>query len=122
MIIEELLRNFLSEKLAYPVLTEIPDRDIPEQFYLIEKTGGSISNHIERSTITIQSYGSSLYDSSVMNEQLKYAMEYNAISIPEIVSIDLDGDYNFTDTTEKKYRYQAVFDIIHYELFEGGLI
>ena len=120
MIIEELLRNFLSEKLAYPVLTEIPDRDIPEQFYLIEKTGGSISNHIERSTITIQSYGSSLYDSSVMNEQLKYAMEYNAISIPEIVSIDLDGDYNYTDTTEKKYRYQAVLDIVHYELFEGG--
>ena len=42
MIIEELLRNFLSEKLAYPVLTEILDRDIPEQFYLIEKTGGIV--------------------------------------------------------------------------------
>ena len=114
MIIEELLRNFLSEKLAYPVLTEIPDRDIPEQFYLIEKTGGSISNHIERSTITIQSYGSSLYEASVLNEQLKYVMEYNAIELDEISSINLDGDYNFTDTTTNNYRYQAVFNIVHY--------
>lgn len=114
MIIEELLRNFLSEKLAYPVLTEIPDRDIPEQFYLIEKTGGSISNHIERSTITIQSYGSSLYEASVLNEQLKYVMEYNAIELDEVSSINLDGDYNFTDTTTNNYRYQAVFNIVHY--------
>ena len=120
MIIEEIMRNYLSEKMSVPVLTEIPKRDIPKQYYLIEKTGGDSENHLYNSTLTIQSYGSSLYDSSVMNEQLKYAMEYNAISIPEIVSIDLDGDYNYTDTTEKKYRYQAVFDIIHYELFEGG--
>ena len=26
----------------------------------------------------------------------------------------LNTDYNFTDTAQRRYRYQAVFDIIHY--------
>lgn len=114
MIIEEYVRNFLNERMSVPVLLQIPKKDIPSSFYLIEKTGGLMTNHIKRSTLTIQSYGESLYDASVLNEKLKFAMEYHAIELSEIVSIELDGDYNFTDTTSKKYRYQAVFDIVHY--------
>lgn len=114
MIIEECIRDYLSEKLSNPVFMEIPKKDIPDKFYLIEKTGGSISNHIKNSTLTIQSYAPSLYEASTLNEMLKYCMEYHAIELSEIVSINLDGDYNFTDSTTKRYRYQAVFDIVHY--------
>ena len=114
MIIEEYVRDYLTTILNEPVFMEIPKKDIPDKFYLIEKTGGSMANHIKTSTLTIQSYGNSLYEASVLNEQLKFAMEYKVIGLPEIASIDLDGDYNFTDTTTKKYRYQAVFNIVHY--------
>lgn len=114
MIIEEIIRNYLSEKMSVPVLTEIPKKDIPKSYYLIEKTGGESENHIYRSTLTIQSYGSSLYEASVLNEQLKYVMEYNAIELDEVSSIELNGDYNFTDTSTNRYRYQAVFDLVHY--------
>lgn len=114
MIIEEIMRNYLSEKMSVPVLTEIPKRNIPKQYYLIEKTGGDSENHLYNSTLTIQSYGSSLYEASVLNEQLKSVMEYNAIELDEVSSINLDGDYNFTDTTTNNYRYQAVFNIVHY--------
>ena len=41
-------------------------------------------------------------------------MEYNAIALEQIVSVSLNSDYNYTDTTTKEYRYQAVFDIVHY--------
>lgn len=114
MIIEEYIRNYISTKLSSPVYTEIPKKDIPDKYYLIERTGGSHSNHIKRSTLTIQSYAPSLYEAATLNEMLKYCMEYNAIELSDIVSISLDGDYNFTDSTMKRYRYQAVFDIVHY--------
>ena len=35
-------------------------------------------------------------------------------SHPEVASCRLNSDYNFTDTTKKQYRYQAVFDIVYY--------
>ena len=114
MIIEEIILNFLSEKVNIPVLTEKQKKDNPKQYYLIEKTGGTTNNHIKRSTITIQSYGNSLYEASIFNEQVKYQMEYNAIALEQIVSVSLNSDYNYTDTTTKEYRYQAVFDIVHY--------
>lgn len=113
-MIEEIIRNFLIAEVDIPVFMEIPKKDIPAKFFLIEKTGGSSSNHIKNSTLTIQSYAESLYEASALNEQLKNAMEYKAITLPEISSINLDGDYNFTDTTTKNYRYQAVFNIVHY--------
>ena len=47
------------------------------------------------------------------NEIVKNAVE-NLIGLDEIRGISLNGDYNFTDTTTKEYRYQAVFDIGHY--------
>lgn len=114
MIIEEYVRNYLLNILNAPIFMDIPKKDIPDKFYVIEKTGGSMSNHIKTSTLTIQSYANSLYEASILNEQLKFAMEYKAIGLPEIASINLDGDYNFTDTTTKRFRYQAVFNIVHY--------
>ena len=34
---------------------------------------------------------------------------------PEIAACRLNSDYNFTDTAKKKYRYQAVFDLVYYD-------
>ena len=36
---------------------------------------------------------------------------YDLIELDEITSLHLNSDYDYTDTTIKKYRYQAVFDI-----------
>ena len=35
------------------------------------------------------------------------------VNLPEIGRSQLNSDYNFTDTTTKGYRYQAVFDLIY---------
>jgi hypothetical protein len=67
--------------------------------------------------LTIQSNAPSLYKAAELNEQVKHWMMdglEGAITLDTITDIALDGDYNFTDTPSKRYRYQAVFAIKHY--------
>ncbi len=114
MVIEEIILNYLnSQELDAPVVMEIP-KSYPSRLYVLEKTGSVFSNHIYTSTFVIQSYGESLYDAAVMNDNIKELMVYGLIDEPEIVSVGVNSDYNFTDTQTKRYRYQAVFDIVHY--------
>ncbi|MGL5684324.1 MAG: hypothetical protein ACRCXQ_00850 [Vagococcus fluvialis] len=111
-MIEVVIVNYLNKYLSVPSSLERPDKSI-KKFILIEKTGGSKSNHISSATFVFQSYALSLYEAAVLNEELKQVVE-NMIELDEISSIQLNSDYNFTDTQTKEYRYQAVFDIKHY--------
>jgi hypothetical protein len=36
------------------------------------------------------------------------------LSEHDVLSVELNSNYNYTDTSTKEYRYQAVFDIRHY--------
>lgn len=113
-MIEEIIINYLiSCDLGAPVYAEIP-KNPPSAFFIVEKTGGAMTNHIENSTIAIQSYADSMYEAAEANELIKDAMIYGLIDEPEIASVELNSDYNYTDTQSKKYRYQAVFEIVHY--------
>ena len=53
-------------------------------------------------------------EAAALNERVKTAME-NAIALDEIVRVTLNSDYNYTNTASKRYRYQAVFDVIFYD-------
>lgn len=114
-MIEETILNYLnaSNDLSAPVLMEIPGTT-PTTFYLLEKTGSAFNNHIYSSTFVIQSYGETLYETACMNDEIKEVMLYGLLEEEQIVSVSLNTDYNYTDTQSKRYRYQAVFDIIHY--------
>jgi hypothetical protein len=48
-----------------------------------------------------------------LNDQVKAAME-NIVELDEVCACRLNSDYNFTDSTSKQYRYQAVFQVTHY--------
>ena len=115
-MIEITVYDFLKENLLAPVYTEIK-KNPPSKMVTIEKTGSSETNHIKTSTFAIQSYGKSLYEAAELNEVVKEVMMDGLdglAGLDEIVSVGLNSDYNFTDTTTKKYRYQAVFNIVHY--------
>ena len=43
----------------------------------------------------------------------KEAME-KIVEMDDISKCQLNSDYNYTDTTRKKYRYQAVYDMVHF--------
>ena len=115
-MIETTIKQFLESKLSVPVLMEVPKSTV-SQFVIIEKTGGAQVNQIPSSIITIQSYGASKYDAAVLNDQVKEWMldwKVGLITLNDVVSVHLNGDYDFTDTSTKHYRYQAVFEITHY--------
>lgn len=111
-MIEQTIRDHLIAVLAVPVVLEIPAR-LPETFVVLEKTGSGITNCIQRSTLAVQSYAPSLNQAAELNERVKAAMA-QAAALPELCAVRLNSDYNFTDTTIKRYRYQAVFDLTHY--------
>lgn len=111
-MIEKIYLDYLAETLETPVFTEEP-LNKPKEYYLLEKTGSGFENQIYTATLTIQSYGGSLFRAAELNEILIQAM-HNSVVLDEIGSCRLNSDYNYTDTSTKRYRYQAVFDIVHY--------
>ena len=114
-MIEEIIYKYLKESLikeGVPVYMERPEVK-PACYVLIEKTGGGEENHIQRATIAVQSIDISLYQTAVLNEKVKGVMRA-AISLDEIAKVELNSDYNFTDSSTKTYRYQAIFDIKYY--------
>ena len=110
-MIEKIVFDYLSQMLGVPVRTEKLG-NVPEEYVLIEKTGSSVENHINSSTIAIQSYSDTLYNAALLNDQVKQAMDHMAEST-NIYKSSLNSDYNFTDTNTKQYRYQAVYDIYY---------
>ena len=115
-MIETIILNYLNglPGAPAPAVMEIPAGGATPPCWVIQKTGGgTIEGHVGTATLAIQSYGATLYEAAALNEALKAAME-GALALPEIARVELNSDYNFTDTTKKLYRYQAVYDIIHY--------
>lgn len=113
-MIEEKLLNYLARQLEVPVRMEVPE-DAPDEFVVIEKTGSGMENYIYTATFAVQSYAPTMYEAAALNEMVKDAMS-GLTTLPCVSRSALNSDYNFTDTTEKRYRYQAVFDIVHTEV------
>lgn len=108
-MIEKIILDYLNGKLDVPVYLEKP-ASVPERYVVFEKTGSSRENFINSATIAIQSYAESMYEAANLNEKVKEAMD-SIVSLPSVSKSRLNGDYNFTDTTKKQYRYQAVYDL-----------
>lgn len=111
-MIELTILNHLKTKLSVPVFLEEPETK-PDRYVLLEKTGSGRSNRLGSSTFAFQSYAESLYEAATLNEQTKAAVD-SLIELNEIARVQLNSDYNFTDTVTKRYRYQAVYDLNHY--------
>lgn len=111
-MIEKIVIQYLSDRLEVPVCAERPEN--PEDSYVIvEKTGGGKRNGICTAMIAVQSHAKSMLGAAELNELVKDTME-NIITLSDVSKCSLNSDYNFTDTQTKEYRYQAVFDLVHY--------
>ena len=115
-MIEKIIFDYLNglPDAPAPALMEIPEGGVTPPCWVIQKTaGGELDGDIGTPTIAIQSYGATLYEAVQLNEELKAAMK-GIKALPEIARCKLNSDYNFTDTSKRLHRYQAVFDVIHY--------
>lgn len=112
-MIETLIKDYLTKKLDVGVYLFKPSKK-PTSFVLIEKTGsGQKGRGLYEATLAIQSYGSSMYQAAKLNEKVKVAMQ-DIVNLSDVSKVTLNSDYNYTDTSTKQYRYQAVFDLVHY--------
>lgn len=112
-MIEKTILDYLGEHLTVPVYMEEPI-DKPASYVLIERTGSSESDLIESTTLALQSYGASLYDAAVLNMAVKARIK-QAVELPSVSAVYINSDYNFTDTETKRYRYQCVAVVTHFE-------
>lgn len=112
-MVELIVKKHIEKTLAVSVYMEVPEK-MPDTFVTIEKTGSGRVNYLDSATFAVQSWAPSLQMAAELNEQVKAAMD-SLIEEPEISRSKLNTDYNFTDTTTKKYRYQAIYDLTYYE-------
>lgn len=113
-MIEKIIFDYLNGlDLSADAYTEMP-KTVPSKLYLIERMGGSETNKIKTANIAIQSYADTLYNAILLNEEVKSAMLNGLIELDSIAGVKLNSDYNYTDTTTKRYRYQAVFVVTYY--------
>lgn len=89
------------------------NRNDDYRFVVIQKTGSAKTNKICESTVALQSYAPTVYDAAVLNETVKELME-RFVSEDRITGVSLNSDYEFTKTSTKQPRYQAVYNIYHY--------
>ena len=110
-MIEKTLRSYLSssELITCPVYLEVPAK-APGEFIVLEKTGTSRVNFVFNATFAIQSYSTTLLKACELNEKVKQVMDA-MIERSDIAKVSLNSDYNFTDTSTKKYRYQAIYTL-----------
>lgn len=114
MIIEVLLITYLKGRTSAEngVDIELPE-EMPEKFILIDKTGSTTNDLLTSTTVAIQSYAASKAEAMLLNEEVKRVMG-GIVELDEVSACKLNSDYDFTDPTTKRYRYQAVFQITHY--------
>ena len=111
-MIEATIIDYLSSALSVPVSGDVPENP-PASFVTVEQVGGTKDNKIESASIAVQSWAESRAAAAALNELVKAAMD-NAVTLPNISRCHLDTNYNFTDETRKKPRYQAVFEVVFF--------
>lgn len=112
-MIEATVIGYLEVTTGIPAYAERPKKPDPE-YLLIERTGAGEENLIRRVTIAVQSYADSLVRAAEINALVETAMK-EITDLDGISKCKLNSSYNFTDTESKKYRYQAVFNLIFTE-------
>ena len=112
-MIEKTILDYLAEQMSpIPVYMETPE-NVPQKYYLLQKTASGTENHINRATFAIQSISSeSLLEAATMNEDIKIAIG-GIIYAADISKAELNSDYNFTNSQTKEYRYQAVYNFVY---------
>lgn len=112
-MIESKVIEYLLEQFPIPVYAEVP-KSKPSRFLTIERTGRVVIDHIKQANIAVQAWSSvSLEDAAQLCDEVETVMG-GFISDNSIARCALENSYNFTDTSTKTYRYQAVFNIVYY--------
>ena len=115
--IEEVVIGYLNSNrnaIEYPAYGDTPYKhQLPAHHYMVQKTGSTTRDRITTAQIVVQSVTvQSKAQAARMNEQMVGVME-GIVGTSGISACHINSDYDYTDTTSKRWRYQAVFDITY---------
>ena len=114
MIIDKIIQFLNNQEYGVSAYAEVT-KNVPTKYIIVEQTGETVTDYIWHATVAIKSYSSvSLFDASLLNEDVLQLMLDEFVKDDDVAKVELNSSYNFTDTTTKTYRYQAVFDITYY--------
>jgi hypothetical protein len=111
MTIESFVLDYLAAELHVPVTGNVPS-PMPASFVTVEQTGSSVSNHIPRAEIAIESWAPTRSEAMALGEAVKQTMA-GITEHWEVSSCRLRTFYNDSDTETKTARYLSVFEIIY---------
>lgn len=112
-MIEKAILDYLNEKLSVSAYMEVPEVEEALCFVVIEKTGGGCSNFVYSATVAVQSYAPTAAGAAFLNDEVIEKMKEIPNYITNIGRCELNSDYNFSSTGQKRRRYQAVFDLAY---------
>lgn len=106
---EQVLFEYLenSHIVDAPVWTEVPE-DPPARFVVFERTGSrSPEQRLGAVTFTVKSTAPTLYEAVTLNENVKEALRQMP-DHADVYGVEIQSDYNSTDTRTKQHRYTTV--------------
>ena len=108
---EQFFINYLNQNLDGVQASGDEPQPAPERFVTVEQVGGGEENLITRADIAVQSWAPTRAEAAALNQTVIATMK-RSVEESEISKCHLDTTYNFTDTTKKRPRYQAVFEVV----------
>lgn len=113
-MIESTILAALETATGLHAYMEIPETT-EDKFIVVERTGGQQRGAEMRTAVfAVQSYAKTLYEAAALNEQVLDAMQKLQYQDNEITICQLNSNYNFTDPETRRYRYQAVFNLVYF--------
>jgi hypothetical protein len=112
MNIEKRVREYLKRKLNIPVYLEEPEEKVTK-YAIVEKVGSSVENLIYGAMINVTCYDSSLSLTAALNDQIVDCMDQMPEEDFKIYDCFLNSEYNATETSTHRYRYESLFDITY---------
>ena len=114
-MIEKLIVDHLNEGLEGIKAHSLIPAKRKAPFVVVERTGGSIENHIRIGLFVADCYGSSLLEAAELCESVIELM----LQLPEehggeVSAVRVNSHYNDTDTELHEYKYGALFEVTYY--------
>lgn len=112
-MIEETVINYLiSQGIAEgAVYAEVPLKDIPDRYVLVQRSSGSITDYIRQFGIYTEARSRiSKLDAAQLHESVISTM-MEIRDHTDLFRCNLNADYDAALTSTKEYRYQALWNI-----------
>ena len=107
----ETVMLYALEALGVPAYMEEPETP-PASYLVLRKTGSARENQIREATFAVMSYGPTLEAAARLNARV-VELALGLGPTDGVFAVELNSDYEYTNTATKQYRYQAVLEVYY---------